>query len=194
MYRHASKPNQLEYHSFLEHWHLHFNRTAGQQELRETINRLLGRWGSIYELDESGQVERLAPAPVREMLALELPPTSDIKFDQLLAAAARKHLDPDPDVRAEGLEKLWDAFERIKTLLNKDKRAGAERLIEAAGEGATAEETKLLRCEMKALTEIGNTFRIRHHETSASELTAAFSDQLFVRMYALLVRLHPAVR
>ena len=47
---------------------------------------------------------------------------------------------------------------------------------------------------MRTLTDIGNEFRIRHHETRVSDLTTASSDQLFVRMYALLVRLHPAVR
>ena len=37
MYRHASKPSQLEYHSFFEHFHLHFDQSAGQRDLRETI-------------------------------------------------------------------------------------------------------------------------------------------------------------
>jgi hypothetical protein len=194
MYRHASRPNQLEYHSFFEHHHLRFDRVPGRREQRETINRLLGRSGSVYELDERGHVQRLVPSPIGDLLALDLPPTRDAEFDRLLAIAARKHLDPDPEVRAEGLEKLWDAFERIKTLLDQDKRAGAERLIEAATDGATAEETELLRGEMKTLTDIGNTFRIRHHETRVSALTTASSDLLFVRMYGLLVRLHFAVR
>jgi hypothetical protein len=97
-------------------------------------------------------------------------------------------------VRAEGLEKLWDAFERIKTILDQAKRKAAEALVEAATDGATPMETEMLPSEMKALTDIGNDFRIRHHETGASELTTASSDELFVRMYALLVRLHPAVR
>jgi hypothetical protein len=194
MYRYASKPSERAYHSYFEHQHLRFDRAAGRHELRETINRLLARSGSVYELDERGQVQRLVPSPVRDLLALELPSTRDGEFDRLLAIAARKHLDPDPEVRAEGLEKLWDAFERIKTLLDHHKRTGADRLIEVTSEGATAEETELLRSEMKTLTDIGNTFRIRHHETPVSGLTICSSDLLFVRMYALLVRLHPAVR
>ena len=163
-------------------------------ELRETVNRLLARPGSVYELDERGGIQRLVPSPVHDLLALELPPTTDAEFDRLLATAARKHLDPDPAVRAEGLEKLWDAFERVKTILDRDKRKGANELVEAARDGATPTETEMLRSEMKTLTEIGNESRIRHHETLASALTTASSDQLFVRMYALLVRLRPAVR
>jgi hypothetical protein len=143
----------------------------------------------VYDLDKRGRVQRLVPSPVNDLLAIELPPTTDAEFDRLLAVSARKYLDPDPAVRAEGLEKLWDAFERVKTLLDRDKK-----LVEAATDGATPEETDLLRTEMETLTGVGNQFHIRHHETRASELSAASSDQLFVRMYALLVRLHPAVR
>ena len=194
MYRHASEPSERGYHSYFEHHHLRFDRAPGRRQLRETVNRLLARSGSVYELDASGHIQRLVPSPVGDLLALELPPTRDREFDRLLVIAARKHLDPDPEVRGEGLEKLWDAFERIKTVLDQNKRTGAERLIEMAAKESTDAETELLRSEMRTLTEIGNTFRIRHHETRVSELTTSSSDQLFVRMYALLVRLHPAVR
>lgn len=194
MYRHASEASQGTYHSYFDHHHLNFDRGAGQRRLRETINRLLARSGSVYELDERGRIQRLLPSPVSDMLALELPPTRDAEFDRLLAVSARKHLDPDPEVRADGLEKLWDAFERVKTLLNSDKKKGATSLLKAATVGTEPDEKNLLRTEMETLTNIGNQFRIRHHETQASELTAASSDQLFVRMYALLVRVHPAVR
>jgi hypothetical protein len=194
MYRHASQPSERGYHSYFEHHHLSFDRAAGQRDLRETINRLLARSGSIYELDTAGCIQRLVSAPMQQLLALELPPTRDAEFDRLLEIAARKYLDPDPAVRAEGLEKLWDAFERVKTLLDRDKKKGAEQLIAAATSGATDAEIDLLRAEMKALTDIGNRFRIRHHETQASELSAASSDQLFARMYALILRVHPAVR
>jgi hypothetical protein len=194
MYRHASEASEGRYHSHFEHHHLRFDRDAGRRELRETVNRLLARSGSVFELDERGRVQRLVPSPVHDLLVLELPPTGDAEFDRLLAVSAEKYLDPDPAVRAEGLEKLWDAFERVKTLLHHDKKKGASRLLAAATDGATSEEAELLRAEMEALTDIGNEFRIRHHETRASELTTESSDQLFVRMYALLVRVHPAVR
>ncbi len=194
MHRHASQPSERSYHSYFEHHDLGFDRKAGQRELRESINRLLARTGSVYELDAHGRIQRLVPAPVHGLLALELPPTCDAEFDRLLATAARKHLDPDPAVRADGLEKLWDAFERVKTLLDRDKKRGASQLVEAASAGATTAEALLLETEIRALTSIGNDFRIRHHETRTSELTTASSDQLFVRMYAFLVRVHPAVR
>jgi len=194
MYRHASKATESRYHSYFDHHHLTFDRAVGQREFRQTVNRLLARSGSVYELDQHGHVHRLVPSAVQHLLALELPDTRDREFDRLLDVSARKYLDPDPAVRAEGLEKLWDAFERVKTLLDRDKKKGASKLIDASTDGAARGEANLLHNEMVVLTEIGNTFRIRHHETGAVELSAASSDQLFMRMYSLLLRVHPAIR
>jgi hypothetical protein len=44
----------------------------------------------------------------------------------------------------------------------------------------------LIEAEMKKLTEIGNGFHIRHHETTRHPVPEELVDYLFVRMYALL--------
>ena len=89
---------------------------------------------------------------------------------------------------------MWDAFERSKTILGGKKREGAKALVRAATEGADAAEVKLVEAEMRALTDAGNSFRIRHHETGVAELSDALVDQLYARMYALLYRVHDALR
>lgn len=64
------------------------------------------------------------------------------------------------------VEQLWSAFERAKTVLNpSDKKASAEELINTIsnGEGCYIE---MYKNEFKALTDIGNHFSIRHHETN----------------------------
>jgi hypothetical protein len=194
LHHHASQATEGPYHSFYRHHHLSFDRRVGRGELRESVNRLLARNGTVYELDTDGAVTRLAAAALAEQLRHELPATRDDRLDDLLQAAITKYLDPDPGVRREALEQLWDAFERSKTVLDRDKKRGAAALIVAAAAGAPPEEAQLLRDEMKALTDIGNAFRIRHHETWAIEPTHPFVDHLFARMYALMVRLHPALR
>jgi len=194
MHRHAYAVTDGSYHSFLDHHHLRFDRDAGFWEFRDTVNRLLARSGTVYDLNERGHIERLLPATVAADLRRELPRTRDREFDKLLDTAARKYLDPDPGVRHEGLEKLWDAFERSKTMLHSNKKSGITRLIAAATEGAAPEEAALLDQEMRVLTDIGNQFRIRHHETEAIEPSTAFVDQLFARMYACLLRVHPSLR
>lgn len=194
IYRHASAPRERRYHSYYGHSHFTFDVEKGQDEMWEQINRLLARGGMAYELDEYGKIERLASPVVEAQLVRELPPTRDEDFDALLETATAKYRSPDIAVRREALEQLWDAFERSKTILGGTKRDGAKALVRAATEGADAAEVKLVEAEMRALTDIGNSFRIRHHEMGVAELSDALVDQLFARMYALLYRVHDVLR
>jgi hypothetical protein len=194
IYRHASAPEERGYHRFYEHSHFTFDIDKGKDEMWEQINRLLARGGMAYELDEYGKIERLASPAVEVQLARELPPTLDQEFDGLLETAIDKYRSPEIAVRREALEQLWDAFERSKTMLESKKKDGANALIRAATEGTELAEVKLIEGEMRELTEIGNTFRIRHHETGVAELSDALVDQLFARMYAFLYRVHDALR
>ena len=194
IYRHASAPRERSHHSYFGHSHFTFDVEEGQGEMWEQINRLLARGGMTYELDEYGKIERLASPAVEVQLARELSPTRDEEFDALLETAIAKYRSPDIAIRREALEQLWDAFERSKTILEGKKQDGAKALIRAATEGVDAAEVELVEAEMRALTEIGNSFRIRHHETGVAELSDALVDQLFARMYALLYRVHDALR
>jgi hypothetical protein len=45
-----------------------------------------------------------------------LPPSGDGELDELLRDAIEKFYDYSPLERQHGLDKLWDAFERLKTL------------------------------------------------------------------------------
>lgn len=192
LYRNASLASNGKYHSFYDHHHLRFDREAGRRQLRDDANRLLARNGLVYELDEDGRVRRLASGVVEHQLRSGLPPTRDEHFDALLATASEKFADPDPAVRRDAVEKLWDAFERAKTLLHPNKKKGVGALIAASATSSL--DASMLESEMRALTDLGNDFAIRHHERSTTAPDAATVDHLFARMYALLVRLHPALR
>ena len=70
-------------------------------------------------------------------------------------------------------EKVWDAFERIKTYYQQyDKKASADRLLDVISKGDVAYKTMLLE-EFSALTKLGNEFRIRHHETDKKDICCA---------------------
>jgi hypothetical protein len=193
LYRHGSKVVGGQRHGFFYHVHLRFDRTVGRQDLREAANRLLARGGMAFELNTDGEIVRLAPPVVREQLQQRLPATVDSDLDELLESAIRRYLDPDPQVRRDAVEKLWDAFERAKTILRgKDKKARADALLAAAA--TSPQEEDVLRAEMQAMTKIGNDFRIRHHEVGKAVPSDGLIDYLFARMYALLYDLHPALR
>lgn len=185
-HRHIAKPNRIYYHSFYSHYHLDYNREEGQSEFRDNINRVFARNGLAYELQEDGSVRRLAPPVLREELAVSQFNTGDNELDNMLESARSKYLNPDPQIREESLEKLWDAWERIKTIEpGVDKKASVESLLSKAASEPTFREA--LRNEALELTRIGNTFRIRHSETSQIPLDRReYVDYLFHRLFSLI--------
>lgn len=68
-----------------------------------------------------------------------------------------------------GLEKMFDAFERMKTLKSTNKRSSINSILDQISYGDSHLE-KTLNEEMRELTRIGNSFSIRHHETSQNKL------------------------
>lgn len=129
--------------------------------------------------------QRPLSAPLAESVR-NRPTSSDAILDGLLADACAAFTDSAPAKQRQGLEKLWDAFERAKTLHpGRDKKASADALAAAATDDAAMQA--VLGAEMKALSDIGNSFHIRHFETNRSPVTdAAQVDYFFHRLLALL--------
>ena len=127
------------------------------------------------------------PAPLATSLSSTLFATGDAETDQLLEQARKRITSPKIEDRKDALEKLWDAFERMKTLeAGGNKREQADALLDrAASPGTLFRQT--LAAEAKALTEIGNSFRIRHSEVGQESLsTPEQIDYLFTRMFAFI--------
>ena len=86
--------------------------------------------------------------------------TNDQELDSLINEAKDRFFIPKDKQIA--LEKLWDAFERIKTYFGSNKRKSSSELVSIASDGFNFE---FIENEFKLLTKIGNDYRIRHHET-----------------------------
>lgn len=69
------------------------------------------------------------------------------------------------------VKKLWDAFERLKTYYSPtlDKKKSINRIIRDMGGNKDPYE-ELFEKEFYELTAIGNNFRIRHHETTKTDI------------------------
>jgi predicted component of type VI protein secretion system len=186
-HRHVAKPTPTSSHSYFGHDHLSFDRQAGQAEFRERINEFFVRNGLIYELQKNGQVIRFAPPILEESLRNTIFSSGDHDLDIMLETARAKFLNPDPGIRRESLEKLWDAWERLKTLEpGKDKKASIEAMLYKASQEQKFRET--LDKEARELTSIGNSFQIRHTETNQTPLTLnEHVDYLFHRLFALIL-------
>ena len=86
------------------------------------------------------------------------------------------------------VEKLWDAFERLKTYYSPalNKAASANKIIDDMS-GSEPNYQALYKTEFKALTDMGNGFRIRHHETTKIDITDSRQYDYFYKRCLALV-------
>lgn len=86
------------------------------------------------------------------------------------------------------VEKIWDAFERIKTYYypNLDKKKSAEKIINEISFGN--ENIKMMfDIEFKTLTDIGNNYRIRHHEKNKADISNDLHYEYFYKRCLSLI-------
>ncbi|WP_119837544.1 hypothetical protein [Pseudooceanicola algae] len=183
----VGEPIQGAYHSFHRHHHLSWNRDAGLARFVGDVNLLLRRNAVAYELTAAGQARRLLPEAIANTIFGALFQTGDAETDRFLEAARQRFLSPKPEDRQDALEKLWDAFERLKTLEpGANKRVQADALLDHVAPPGSGFRKALGR-EASELTTIGNSLRIRHSETTQEALTSLDQiDYLFTRMFAFV--------
>lgn len=149
---------------------------------------MLQRGRARFELTVSGEVHRTGTPQVQEVQRTLVPTTGDAQLDDLINDARDRYASHRPDERRVGLERMWDAFERLKTidLPGRDKKASTAALLAHLPDGWR----QTVDAEMIALTTIGNTYPIRHFETRTTDLPDdAAVDYLFGRMGSLLTLL-----
>lgn len=185
-HRAIGKPKNLDYHSYYGHYHLNFHPEEGKTAFREDINRVFYRNGIAYEFNSDGLIVRLAPEGLKDILMPTVFQTRDPLLNSLLEAARTKYLNRNPIVRQEALEKLWDAWERLKTIEGKDKKTSITALLSKVAPESTFR--KMLDREAIELTSIGNKFRIRHSEIDQIPLESnEHVDYLFHRLFSLVL-------
>jgi hypothetical protein len=184
-YEFIAEPRDPVFHSYMSHSHYKYDREAGRASFSEDVNRIFERNGMAFELVE-GEVIRRAPAILDESLAQATFYSGDRELDELLELAREKFLNRSVHVRRESLEKLWDAWERLKTIESVgDKKASVSALLDRAAAEPVFRET--LETEARALTDIGNKYMIRHTEVGKVAIRDSRQiDYFFQRMFALL--------
>ncbi len=186
--RHVGQPTEGRWHNFFRHHHLELDREQGLRNFVEDINRLFSRNGLAYKLTATGIMERTVPAPMAERFKRKGFRTGDQELDDLLDASIERFLVPTPKARQDALEKLWDAFERLKTIeAPGNKKAGATILIDEAVAADASVLRSAIATEFRALTKIGNDLRIRHSEVGKEPVgDNGEKDYLFMRLFSLI--------
>jgi hypothetical protein len=129
---------------------------------------------------------RVSPPTLDAALQAPTPNTGDVRLGEMIDEARSKFRNHSLIARKEGLERLWDAYERMKSLLNsEDKKDSIGLLINLA---ATEPHFRsLLEAEARSLTNIGNQFQIRHHEQGKVPLESSDQvDYFFHRCFAFI--------
>lgn len=108
----------------------------------------------------------------------------DHEFNKLVEQAFQYYKEARIDTETE---KIWDAFERIKTFYKQyDKKGSITKLIDIVSKN-NAEYREMVEEEFTSLTKLGNDFRIRHHETNKKDICCKeHYDYLFHRCIAVL--------
>jgi hypothetical protein len=183
-FENVADPIRLNYHYFYGHDHLRFNKEEGQVKFAGRINRMFERNGLAYVMGDDGGISRILPEEMVKIMSTRYR-SGDAELDKMIDQACSKIIDTDPEIRKESLEKLWDAWERTKTLLPGDKKASINALLDRA---ATEPNFRnLLEIEALQLKGIGNDFMIRHTEVGKTPIADAdHIDYLFHRLFAMI--------
>jgi len=117
-----------------------------------------------------------------ELLFNQQTNTKDDELNKLIDESKNRFLNPiDKQI---ALEKIWDAFERVKTYFSSDKKQSLDILLNLISIDIEKSE---LENEFKTLTAIGNNYRIRHHEKGKKELTQLWQiEYLYFRVLSLI--------
>lgn len=187
LYNHSSQPTGYEYHPFFRHndiWKV--SKGLGQTKFTSEINSLFKKLEIPFTLS-SGKVLKMGNEIFEKIIDPNIFNTEDEQTNDLLKASITFFKETDGSNRSLALEKLWDAWERIKTLEDNDKKTGIGKLLSKGI--ASVELRKHIGEEAKILTDIGNQFQIRHFERDKIELNEEDVDYLYYRLFNLILRL-----
>lgn len=177
------------WHGYFQHYDLSFKQSnAVFEKFREDINAIFVKTGLLYELNEEGCIERVEENGVLDItMETSMTTVSEAGIQELLTRAIVLHKSPYPSDHRDAVEKIWDALERLKTYYTSlDKKNSVSKIVNDMASGRD-EFIKLFNNEFIALTNIGNDFRIRHHETNKIDITDnRHYDYFFNRCLSLI--------
>ena len=177
------------WHSYYNHHDIRFSgKNSSAERFRNDINAIFEKTGLLYYYNEDGYIERVVEhSVITEQTLKESETITEPGVKELLETAIVLHKSTHPSDHKDAVEKIWDALERLKTYYTAmDKKASVTKIVENMANGES-HFVSLFDTEFKALTSIGNDFRIRHHETNKIDITdARHYDYFFNRCLSLI--------
>lgn len=170
------------------------NDNSAREKFAKEINTLLSAGKMIYVFDENlGEIHSIISHETRQLIVSALDFKTfylDSEYSQFLKSACELISNPSFEKRYDALDKLWDAFDRLKCYFDpknqNEKKTSCKKILDLFPNNP-------LFCidldkEMKILTDLGNQVRIRHKETYQETLTDSIQvNYLFNRCLAMIV-------
>lgn len=157
-----------------------YARQCNDSKYSIRIDALLKQYDIKYRLDNS----KLVPITIIAISKEQIGTVPEVGVTELLQKAQTCFNNGDKQI---AIEKLWDALERIKTIYEDcDKKHSLDKVLNKISKGDSQYKT-LFDSEFQALTDIGNNFRIRHHETNKKEINEeSYYDYFYYRCSSLI--------
>lgn len=158
------------------------------ENFKEEINGIFTDAGLLYELTDEKIIERIVEnSPLTKEIENSFATVHEVGTRELLKDAVALYKTPNSTARQDSVEKIWDAFERLKTYYTElNKKQSVEKIVNDMS-GENSKFYDLFNDEFKMLTNIGNEYRIRHHETNKIDITdIRYYDYLFNRCLSLI--------
>ncbi|WP_433322532.1 hypothetical protein ACRHK7_01305 [Weissella tructae] len=195
----AQNMERFEQHNMSHKWAIYDYVIEAPQidvfsNFQKEVNDFFNKAGLLYQLTDEKNVERITDqSDIVKNAAKNMATIPEEELQSLLKQAISHYSNPRPASRQDSVEKLWDAFERTKTLFIPDEDFDAsdkQQSVKILIEKATHNDEflfEMLDTEFKKLSDIGNGIGIRHHETTQSSIPDShYYDYLFARCISLL--------
>lgn len=152
------------------------------------INEIFQESGVLFTLTSKKIIERVVEnTPLSPEIETEIQQISESGTRELMIDAIALYKTPNPAARQDSVEKMWDALERLKTYYTDLSKANSATKVVNDMSNENPEFIKIFDDEFKQLTNIGNSFRIRHHETNRIDITDnRHYDYFFNRCLSLI--------
>lgn len=157
-------------------------------DFKEEINQIFIESGLLYKLTDQKIIERIVESDVlTKEIEERIEKIDEDGVKKLLKDSIELYKTPNPEARQDSVEKIWDAFERLKTYYTtENKKKSIERIINDMSHG-DEKFKELFNAEFDTLTKIGNNYRIRHHETDRIDIIDnRYYDYFFNRCLSLI--------
>lgn len=177
-----------DWHKFFSHTHYTYTNTFNvRDKFIKDINDGFIRSSLLYQMNNNGIIERtINNNLVIEDIEKKLEKVNNKTLKELIEKAIEYHKSKNQEDWKTATEKIWDAFENMKTYYSNDKKESTKIILENISPKEENFKT-LIENEYKELTNIGNNFHIRHFETGKTEIkNIEHYDYLFNRCLSII--------